>query len=461
MSSGSSSDDKAEFLAKLASRDGIDPETILDFSGLSIANERLDRRNMSYGLYNGCTFERLEVLGSDLSGSEFCETEMRGCTFEDCTFQSSDLIEARVSDCAFRRCSFKDGEWRESAFDGCRFEDCTFVYTTMALCTYAACSFDAPSSGSFVGPSKRYNVFLDTSVMLGEDEHYFLDKNIGIVGQDAGTFEPMEGQDPFTVLSVRMFLNDARAVDIVQAAINAVERISAKDTASAYTRLKYVVLATKKFVEARRLSLASTLYLSDRLVATSHQSSRHDIGMEVASLVIFCRQHVLEEMEAIRAEMDRCESVSLPPGSHGALYCETSYDEVSAKALLSAVERMMDAERGSVQVTAVTRGSTLIEFVVAAPVTAADWFKAVAYLGRGVKVLYRHARESIEAWHDLKRKRAQARAASTSQAITLVQAVNTFDTNPDIRKVRVVLHQGADVVLRLEGRIELHLVAQN
>lgn len=456
-----SRDDTREFLSRLSSPYGTSDRD-MDLSGLNVRDHGFEKISVINRIFNGCSFKGCAFREVDARHCEFAEAQFEAVRFLGSGLDHSDFVSATFNKCVFERCSFVNGEWRGSEFMDCTFVDCNFLSTTVGHCVFRRCDFDAETAKSFVGRSKRYNVFVDTRFPLPLDRTSFLENNLGLKGSVQPHHEAGPLIDPLHRLSQSLYAGETRPLEATKWILEAMDTVPQDNLASAHARLKYIAIIVGAVPDLEGMAPIHILFLSDQILLAVNRLHSHAYALEVLGIVLHIRATLLEKLEEIR------ESLSVLPstqesGTSLMIVLDDDGARNSADALVSALAILAGTNPKDCRIRSVKNGSTVIDVALGAPLVMALWLKAFNLLFAEVLVSLRTARAIRAEWKGLKKTEQGPQGQGESRAppgsgtslvpVSFSYIVGGFDSDADILQMRQITKRNGEALLSIHGSV--------
>jgi Pentapeptide repeats (8 copies) len=358
--------------------DGLAGAQGKDFSGFDFLDISIEGQNFFESIFNGCLFDGIRASQSVFQHAEFTETRLSNCVFEDTSFDHSDFVLTSVSGSEFVRCSFQNAEWRDADFDGVKFRQCIFRNTTTSLARFRLCSFDDASAASFVGASKRFSLFSETSFRLPHQYLSFLRNNFGIRSQESSSAVASEVQDPFFQLSIMYYTGTLTVEKFYHLILDILSRITAGDAGTQRLRIRYMSGICKLLLDADFLSVFAIQLLESELTRIAALIKDPDQALEMISLILPLRVALRERVMAVENEVSELSEI-LPSKLRLQLEFENTYQRDSIDEYMNQMAAYCGLSNNNVTVEGIRPGSTFAEVVITAATFIPDLVRFLKY----------------------------------------------------------------------------------
>jgi Pentapeptide repeats (9 copies) len=349
-----------------------------DFSGSEVIQSQFRQRNFFEAIFNGCNIRGVMAQECVFQHTEFTESHVIDSTFEDTSFDHSDFVLSLLRKVRFIRCTFQNAEWRDTLFDHVEFRQCVFRNTTASLLQFRQCRFDPISSNSFVGPSKRFNTFGDCVFDLQPDQVDFLRTNFGLYLSDPVRELQGGGRDAMFALSLYEAEGSLSAKTFAGLLNDELQRVLAEVMPGRVLSLRHLVAITRLLVEQNRFSVLAIQYLHERISSLAVHASDQNALLELASLLMALQLALRERMDTVSLEL-----AQLPQIKATQLCCTVVFasnvDSESARRYVDMVCSLASIDLAHVTIRSVRPGSTVVDFLVAAPVFIPILVRAIKY----------------------------------------------------------------------------------
>lgn len=332
----------------------------IDFSGYDIKDNNFISKDFEESIFNGASFVNITDNGSNFKHVEFSEASFINCRFISSDISHSDFVLASFEYVIFEDCLFTNGEWRESKFKNCEFINCQFQNTTVNLCIFTGCHFDIVSSKSFIGISKKYNLFACTEFSLELEHISFIEYNFGIQSQVKQLgISQYENSNILFLMSLLEYSSQLNNVKFVDYVIEGFQILLSSSTKNYQSIVRYIINIIKYFAD-NRLTIFQLSYLLEQLTHAIKYSTNQIIFLELIQLVTLLRQTLLSLHDRKRIEIERygMQSLAGMEQINFEIVFEHCYTEAQIRNLFSALALFSHCEQ--VTIESVRAGSTFV-----------------------------------------------------------------------------------------------------
>jgi uncharacterized protein YjbI with pentapeptide repeats len=406
--------------------DGLAGAQGKDFSGLDFYDLSIEGQNFFESIFNGCAFGSVRATQSIFQHAEFTETKFDDCTFEDTSFDHSDFVITSISGVEFIRCSFQNAEWRDAKFEDVKFRQCIFRNTTTSLAHFRRCSFDDSSAASFVGASKRFSLFSETSFRLPYQHINFLRCNFGIRSQEPTTAALHQAQDPLFQLSQLNYLGTLTEEQFYNLILEALSETTSSKAGPQRLRLRYISGIFKHLLDENFLSVFALQLLESKLSQIVSVVQDRDQTLDFIGLILTIRLALRERVMAIEEEAAEFQEV-IPSRLRIQLEFENTYERDSIEAYKDLLADFCGLSPDDVNIQSVRTGSTFAEVFIAAAVFVPDIVRFIKYSLSFATVTLLQLGKLRDAYRSL--KSGGAKRGKALKAVKGAKAVKSLSTS--------------------------------
>jgi uncharacterized protein YjbI with pentapeptide repeats len=348
-----------------------------DLSGHDFLNSYAAGQNFFESTFNGCSFDNTHASQSIFQHAEFTETRFSECVFEDTSFDHSDFVMASLFDTQFIRCTFQNAEWRDTVFDTVRFQQCIFRNTTTSLTLFRNCSFDLASAASFIGPSKRFSVFSNTTFHLPSSQVSFLLTNYGISAPEATSSTADENIDPLFRLSLLRYSGRLTSSHFYRSALDALLLMTSGLPRANRLKMSYLASICNSSLEENRLSVFTIKLLESAFSDIASRVIDRDQALQLFSLILNLRLALRQQIADISTDIAIMPAV--PSKMRLKMHFENEYHKAELQDYLQQMANYCGISSDLVVLENVQRGSTIAEAIVAAPILVTEVVRFIRY----------------------------------------------------------------------------------
>jgi|GEM_PF-2282499 len=439
----------------------------VDYSGRDFADQEISGKSFFQSIFNGVELSRMIFDNVSAKHAEFTESELIQCSFQDCNLNHSDFVYTKLQNCIFNNCTFTNVEWRESTFHGCKFLECQFENSTISLCSFKNSLFDLSSSLNFYGQSKRYNIFVDTKMEIGEGTLEFLHRNFGIQGTSETRLKESESDLLFN-LSLQKFGNYLNTRDLIQGIVDILERDLKSRKRNTQQVARYIVLIVKTQVEESKISVIAAQYFVNALSKAMTTLNDSFLFLEFMDLLVFLKTFTVRKVKEIKNEVEEYSTLEANNIRCRVTLYNTYGQDVIRDFLTYFSQRLkIDAKR--VELRNYQTGSTIFEFLISASVKLSEVLTILKFFLSEVKLIWSKWSEirdnlstySENAKHskiDLKNKDSIKRVVVSGEhpSDILKESVE----NQDLIRNQNLLDAIGDQLLNIEGPAEVQIALE-
>jgi uncharacterized protein YjbI with pentapeptide repeats len=423
-----------------------------DYSGLDFDSIYLiESKALSHAFLNGTSITNSVFAQVALDQCEFGEAQITQSSFVDALLDGADFVRTTMSDGSFENCDLTDGEWRESTFCNVQFVGCKFSHTTVNLCKFVRCQFDAASVEGLDYKAVNYNVFSDCSFQKGITNESVLARNFGLKSAKASVALVVSSA---VTLEQLCRISGSRRVT-TQELVEAVEH----ECAAFHGRLKQVRLEfisnlIAALATEQRISPASLLHIENIFTRAARVALEHgDIQVLLLVIVNVRNAFIIQVNRVLEYDSPElrgiCNEISIK--------FQDSYSKKEAIAWAAALDQILADGRGKVLLSSFKAGSTILGFdlseLLCSAVTA--W--------AAVNLLLSYATVSIKRVRGLKRELKKFRGSSRApkrRRKTQNQIASLLWSNRSPREVlrlRTAVARNGDILVHFDVPAQLEL----
>jgi hypothetical protein len=444
-------------MVDITGRDAFEVLESRDYSGLSIVRRYLIHADSEKAFFNGTNISDCVFNDVRFNNTEFTEGNIDQSTFSETDLSGSDFIDSHFEDCRFTRCSFEKGEWRNSSFVRCTFVQCLFTHTTVALCVFAKCSFDADTQNTVEHRSAYFNVFTECAFERPFVDAGFSSRNFGTPTTATGDTLVLAGSH--TSIEHLCLLNNSghlKSIDVVEVA-----EALCKSFVDGMQRLNSTLVFFSKIIrtltDETRISATSLIYLEEVLSGLAGLVNDQDLFSAAMLAIVEIRSALFSIMK----EADLKEPSDGNVREIIIVFSET-YTRQQADVLKSALERTSALASGGLVIRDFRQGSTWIEITSTAIVSLGGVLVSLNFVLRQAKI-------TVDRVTALRKSLAKARGPATKEARTSVArrsraklpaVLKAGPVAPELKPVREAVHRYGRILVEIDSKAEVRLLVE-
>jgi len=424
----------------------------MDYSGRDFdAVYLIESKALSHAFLNGVSISNSIFAHVAFDQCEFGEAQITHTHFVEVLLDGADFVRATMSGGSFQNCDLTDGEWRESIFQNVKFIDCKFAHTTVNLCRFFSCEFDAVSIAGFDYKAVNYNVFSNCTFEKGIASETVLARNFGLRAANASVALVLSGTLTLEQLCRMSGSRPVKVWELVQAIDHECVGFHGR---LKKVRLEFISNLIGALASEQRLSPASLMYIEGIFTKAARVALEHGDIQALLLIIITIRNDLVtlinKILEYAPSELQtRCLGIVIE-------YNE-SFSKDDATAWTVALDHILTDGRSKISLSSFQGGSTILG------IDLSDIFCSAATVLAALNLLLSQIKVSILRYRDLKRTLVRSKSAANStkrrrKAQSQISAL-LWSEKPvrEVVRLRTAVARRGKVLVRLDEPARLTL----